>query len=95
MPQIFHRSFNTISRVTIFGAVFIAAGLCWFAAVIYRSSYVTESHIALVQPVPFSHAAPCRPARHLFPITVIPLSETSTFAYIPPTKTYINYHQQI
>jgi len=58
MPQIFHQSFNAISRVTIFGAVVIAAGLSWFAVVIYSSSYVTESHIAFVQPVPFSHAQP-------------------------------------
>ena len=94
MPQIFHRSFNTISRVMIFGAVFIAAGLCWFAAVIYRSSYVTESHIALVQPVPFSHAhhvgqlgIDCRYCH-----TSV---ETSAFAGIPPTKTCMNCHQQI
>ena len=52
MPQIFHRSFNTISKVTIFGAVFIAAGLCGFAAIFYRSSYVTESHLAFVQRSP-------------------------------------------
>ena len=44
MPQIFHRSFNTISRVTIFGAVFIAAGLCWFAAVIL--SFVLRHRVA-------------------------------------------------
>ena len=29
MAQIFHRSFNTISRVSIFGAVFILAGAGW------------------------------------------------------------------
>ena len=94
MPQIFYRSFNVLSRVTIFGAVFIAAGLSWFAAVIYRSSYVTESHIALVQPVPFSHAhhagqlgIDCRYCH-----TSV---ETSAFAGIPPTKTCMNCHQQI
>jgi hypothetical protein len=94
MPQIFYRSFNVLSRVTIFGAVFIAAGLSWFAAVIHRSSYVTESHIALVQPVPFSHAhhvgqlgIDCRYCH-----TSV---ETSAFAGIPPTKTCMNCHQQI
>jgi hypothetical protein len=94
MPQIFHRSFNTISRLTIFGAVFILAGLCWFLAVLYRSSYVTESHIAYVQPVPFSHAhhagqlgIDCRYCH-----TSV---EDAPFAGIPPTKTCMNCHQQI
>src|SRR5580658_7723652 len=94
MAQIFHRSFNTLSRVTIFGAVFIAAGLCWFAAVFYRSSYVTESHIAFVQPVPFSHAhhagqlgIDCRYCH-----TSV---ETSGYAGIPATKICMNCHQQI
>ena len=94
MPQIFHRSFNTISRLTIFGAVFILAWLCWFLAVLYRSSYVTESHIAYVQPVPFSHehhagqlGIDCRYCH-----TSV---EESSFAGIPPTKTCMNCHQQI
>ena len=47
MPQIFHRSFNTISRVTIFGAVFIVAGLGWALAVFVRSSYATNIDITL------------------------------------------------
>ena len=94
MPQIFHRSFNTISRLTIFGAVVILGGLCWFLAVLYRSSYVTETHIAYVQPVPFSHehhagqlGIDCRYC-HIF-------VEDSPFAGIPPTKTCMNCHQQI
>jgi hypothetical protein len=94
MAQIFHRAFNTISKATIFGAVFIAAGACWFMAVFYRSSYVTESHIAYVQPVPFSHqhhvgqlGIDCRYCH-----TSV---EDSSFAGIPPTKTCMNCHQQI
>jgi hypothetical protein len=94
MPQIFHRSFNTLSRVSIFGSVFILGGLCWFLAVFYRSSYVTESHIALVQPVPFSHAhhvgqlgIDCRYCH-----TSV---EDSAFAGLPPTKTCMNCHEQI
>jgi hypothetical protein len=94
MPQIFHRSFNTISKATIFGAAFIAAVLGWFLAVFYRSSYVTETHIAYVQPVMFSHqhhagqlGIDCRYCH-----TSV---ETSFFAGIPPTKTCMNCHQQI
>jgi hypothetical protein len=94
MPQVFHRSFNTISRLTIFGAVFILGALCWFLAILYRSSYITELHIAYVQPVPFSHAhhagqlgIDCRYCH-----TSV---EDSPFAGIPPTKTCMNCHQQI
>jgi cytochrome c7-like protein len=94
MPQIFHRSFNTISKVSIFGAVFILAGAGWVLAVFYRSSYVTTVDIAYVQPVPFSHqhhvsqlGIDCRYCH-----TSV---ETSSFAGIPPTKTCMNCHQQI
>ena len=55
MPQIFHRSFNTISRLTIFGAVFFLAAFGWCLAVLARSSYVTNVGIARDQPIPFRH----------------------------------------
>ena len=55
MPQIFHRSFNVISKVTIFGAVFIVAAVVWAATVLARSSYLTNINTVHVQPVPFSH----------------------------------------
>ena len=42
MAQIFHRSTNTISRVSIFGALFFIAGLLWLIAQINRSAYITE-----------------------------------------------------
>jgi hypothetical protein len=94
MPQIFHRSFNVLSRLSIFGSLFILAALCYILAVFYRSSYVTESHIAFVQPVPFSHAhhsgqlgIDCRYCH-----TSV---EESAFAGFPPTKTCMNCHQQI
>ncbi len=94
MPQIFHRSFNTISRVTIFGAVFFLAGLGWVAWVLGRSSYVTNTDIAQQQPVPFSHehhvtglGIDCRYCH-----TTV---EDSSFAGMPPTKTCMNCHSQI
>src|SRR5262249_62132176 len=55
MAQIFHRSFNTISKVSIFGAVFILAGAGWAYARYIRSSYATGVGLAREQPVPFSH----------------------------------------
>ena len=94
MPQIFHRSFNTISKVSIFGAVFFLAGLGWLLMVLYRSSYITDADHAYVQPVPFSHAhhagqlgIDCRYCH-----TAV---EDSSFAGIPPTKTCMNCHSQI
>ena len=37
MPQVFHRSFNTISRLTIFGAAFILAGQTVWLVVLYAA----------------------------------------------------------
>ena len=55
MAQIFHRSTNTLSRVSIFGAVFFVAGALWLLAAITRSGYVTGQDVAREQPVQFSH----------------------------------------
>jgi cytochrome c7-like protein len=92
--QIFHRSTNTISRATIFGAVFVVAALFWVAAAVQRSPYVTYAGVARPQPAPFSHqhhvaglGIDCRYCH-----TSV---ETSSFAGIPPTKTCMNCHSQI
>jgi hypothetical protein len=94
MAQIFHRSFNTISRLTIFGAVFLIVFLGWALLVLARSSYVTNAGIARDQPVPFSHqhhvadlGIDCRYCHE--GVT------KSSFAGMPPTKTCMNCHQQI
>jgi len=94
MPQIFHRSFNTISKVTIFGAVFILAGGGWAYARYIRSSYATGVGVAREQPVPFSHqhhvaglGIDCRYCH-----TSV---EKSSFAGIPPIRTCMNCHNQI
>lgn len=94
MAQIFHRSTNTISRATIFGAVFIVAALFWAAAQIQRSPYVTYAGVVRPQPAPFSHqhhvaglGIDCRYCH-----TSV---ENSRFAGIPPTKTCMNCHSQI
>ena len=94
MSQVFHRSTNTLSRVSIFGALFIVIGAGWLLDRLSRSSYVTQAHIARVQPVPFSHkhhvggeGFDCRDCH-----TSV---ETSAFAGIPPTRTCMNCHSQI
>jgi hypothetical protein len=92
--QIFHRSLNTISKVTMFGAVFILAGLGWAWARYVRSDYVTRVEEHVEQPVPFSHqhhvaglGIDCRYCH-----TGV---EKSGFAGLPPTHTCMNCHQQI
>lgn len=94
MAQIFHRSTNTLSRVSIFGAAFFAAGLLWLLAVINRSGYVTNQNVAREQPVQFSHkhhagelGIDCRYCH-----TSV---EVSPVASVPPTKTCMNCHSQI
>jgi hypothetical protein len=94
MPQIFHPSTNTLSKVSIFGSFFFLAFLIWVCVVYTRSSYGTDEGIARVQPVPFSHE------HH---VTVLGIDcrychttvERSSVAGIPPTKTCINCHSQI
>ena len=92
--QIFHRSTNTISRATIYGAVFLIAALLWAALELQRSPYVTYAKVAKPQPVPFSHqhhvAALGIDCRYCHTSV-----ETSSFAGIPPTKTCMNCHSQI
>ncbi|HEY5610574.1 MAG TPA: cytochrome c3 family protein [Thermoanaerobaculia bacterium] len=92
--QIFHRSTNTLSRFSIFGAVFIVAFFLWVTAMINRAPFVTRQNMAIEQPVPFSHqhhvaglGIDCRYCH-----TSV---ETSAFAGIPPTSTCMNCHAQI
>jgi len=92
--QIFHRSTNTISRATIYGAVFLIAALLWAVLELQRSPYITYAEVARPQPVPFSHqhhvaglGIDCRYCH-----TSV---ETSSFAGIPPTRTCMNCHSQI
>jgi Cytochrome c7 and related cytochrome c len=94
MPQIFHRSFNTFSRLSIFGSVFILAGIGWGWDRFVRSDYVTGVRVFRDQPVPFSHqhhvgglGIDCRYCH-----TSV---ETSSFAGIPPTEICMNCHSQM
>jgi hypothetical protein len=85
---------NTIARASIFGAVFILAGLGWILWLFYRSSYLTQVGVARPQPVEFSHehhvgglGIDCRYCH-----TSV---ETSPFAGIPPTQICMQCHSQI
>lgn len=94
MSQLFHHSTNTLSRVSIFGGVFIVAFLVWAWAELNASTYATRAKVPVSQPVPFSHehhvgglGIDCRYCH-----TSV---ENSSFAGIPPTKTCMNCHSQI
>ncbi|HZS51523.1 MAG TPA: cytochrome c3 family protein [Bryobacterales bacterium] len=94
MAQIFHRSTNTIARVTILGGVFILIAVSWILYLFYRSDYMTGARVVRDQPVPFSHkhhvsddGIDCRYCH-----TSV---EDSSFAGIPPTETCMSCHSQI
>ncbi len=94
MPQIFHRSTNTLSRLSLFSALFLIALFFFVLAGIQRSAYVTEADVVREQPVQFSHkhhvgddGIDCRYCH-----TSV---EESPFAGIPPTRTCMNCHSQL
>jgi Cytochrome c7 and related cytochrome c len=94
MPQIFRRSANTVSKVSIVSLLLLVGGLIGLIMVLGRSSYVTRAQEFIEQPVQFSHlhhvgddGIDCRYCH-----TSV---ETSAFAGIPPTKTCMNCHSQI
>lgn len=94
MPQFFHPSTNTIARVTIFGGLFIVAGLGWVVLTVNRSAYVNQATVTRNQPVPFSHKHHVQglgiDCRHCHTSV-----EESAFAGMPPTKTCMNCHSQV
>ena len=64
MTQIFHRSTNTLARVSIFGAVFFVAVLLTLFAILDRSAYNTGQGIILQAAGTVQPLAPRLPARH-------------------------------
>src|ERR1700752_33068 len=94
MAQIFHRSTNTLSKISI-GAVVIGAGLLIaFAYSMDRGAYITDVKVVKEQPVPFSHkhhvtddGIDCRYCH-----TSV---ETSSYAGLPPTELCMSDHSQI
>jgi cytochrome c7-like protein/class III cytochrome C family protein len=94
MAQIFHRSANTISRVSIYGGAFLLVAVAYLAWAVNESPFYTDAKLPLDQPVPFSHkhhaaelGIDCRYCH-----TSV---ETSSFAGIPPTETCMTCHSQI
>ncbi len=94
MAQIFHRSTNVLSKVSIFGSLFILAGLAAAGWEVYQSPWTTGADTPKEQPVPFSHEHHVRglgiDCRYCHGGV-----ETSSFAGIPPVKTCMTCHSQI
>jgi hypothetical protein len=94
MAQIFHRSTNTLSRLSIYGALFIAVAISYLVYAVNQSPYLTEVNEARPQPVPFSHkhhvsddGIDCRYCH-----TSV---EDSSFAGVPPTHICMTCHSQL
>ncbi len=94
MAQIFHRSTNFLSKLSLFGAIFFVVVLGAVLYQIYRSPWATRATMPLDQPVPFSHqhhvgglGIDCRYCH-----TAV---ERSAFAGIPPIQTCMTCHSQI
>jgi hypothetical protein len=94
VAQIFHPSTNTISKVSIVGAVLlVVAGVVGLGA-FARSSYATNVDVAIQQPVPFSHE------HHVSGIGIDcrychTSVEQSSYAGMPATEVCMNCHSQI
>ena len=94
MAQLFHRSSNSLAKVSIVSVALIAAGVVWAAYKIDQGSFVTRVGIAREQPVQFSHkhhvqddGIDCRYCH-----TSV---EISAVAGLPPTETCMSCHSQI
>ena len=94
MTQVFKRSANTLSRLSIYGSAFLVAALFCVAYEVNKSPYFTEVNVIRDQPVPFSHkhhagelGIDCRYCH-----TSV---EESSFAGLPPTATCMTCHSRI
>jgi hypothetical protein len=94
MAQIFHKSFNSLSKVSLVAAVLFLGAAGYAALHASRHAWVTDLEIPKEQPVPFSHqhhvnglGIDCRYCH-----TTV---EESYSAGVPPTKTCMSCHSQI
>jgi hypothetical protein len=94
MPQIFHRSTNTLSKVSIFGGLILVGSIIAAAYTLDRGAFNTDVAVVKEQPVPFSHkhhvmddGIDCRYCH-----TSV---ETSHFAGLPATEICMSCHSQI
>jgi hypothetical protein len=94
MAQVFHRSSNSVAKISIATALLAVMGIVWSAYKINAGTFITDVSVAKDQPVPFSHkhhvgddGIDCRYCH-----TSV---EVSPFAGLPPTETCMGCHSQI
>jgi len=94
MAQLFHRSANTLAKVSIFGGLILAGSILVVAYALDRGSYNSDVAVVKDQPVPFSHkhhvtddGIDCRYCH-----TTV---ETSSYAGVPATEICMSCHSQI
>src|SRR5579871_1277792 len=94
MAQLFHRSTNALSKISIAAVVLGGGMLIAFAYTMDRGAYITDVHVVKEQPVPFSHkhhvmddGIDCRYCH-----TSV---ETSATASLPATEICMSCHSQI
>jgi hypothetical protein len=94
MGQVFNPSTNTLSRLSIYGAVFIIAAAAYVGFEVIQSSYFTDVDVPQQQPVPFSHkhhvkddGIDCRYCH-----TTV---ETSSYAGVPSTHICMSCHSKL
>lgn len=94
MAQLFSRSTNQLSRVSVVLLLVLLGSVAWGGAYLSTSGFVTGEDVALNQPVPFSHN------HHFAGLGISCLYchtsvEKAAIAGIPPTSTCINCHKEI
>ncbi|MBI3848643.1 MAG: cytochrome c3 family protein [Planctomycetes bacterium] len=94
MSQVFHPSMNVLSKLSIFGALFLLAAAAWVFGAVVRSPWASDATVVRSQPVPFSHQ------HHVSAIGIDcrychTAVEESAFAGMPPTQTCMTCHRQI
>jgi len=94
MPQVFHPSANTLSRVVLFSLAAGPGALLGLMMLLVRSPYQTQVGVVREQPVQFSHehhvkglGIDCRFCHSSV--------ETAASAGMPPTHTCMTCHSQI
>ncbi|MDZ4774122.1 MAG: cytochrome c3 family protein [Planctomycetota bacterium] len=95
MAQIFHKSFNSLAKISIVAGGLVALTAVGYAALLFnRNPAVTQQGVSREQPVPFSHdhhvgglGIDCRYCH-----TTV---EISAKAGVPPTKTCMSCHSQV
>jgi hypothetical protein len=94
LAQIFHRSANSISKVSIIVGALLLCGIIWAAYALNGGDFITGVDVVKDQPVPFSHkhhvgddGIDCRYCHQYV--------ETSNFAGIPPTETCMSCHSEL